>query len=168
MLVHQLFALPTDDTVQYLRNIFDACPFEIDFDGLCVELNSSAQEMEPSQEFIYTAKGGTLNLFYDSNTQQSSLLLPLVSESLALRAFELREEAPSAFYGDMYFPYLVIKRGMVNPRRHIRAFINSLSDTLAADNAQPLEFEYEVKVERDLQYVPDADYYQSRMADVQL
>jgi hypothetical protein len=164
MLVHQIFALPSADTVDYLKNMFDGCPFEVDFDGLCVELNSSFQEMEEVQGNVCAARAGSMNLFYDSNTQQSSLLLPLISDQLALRAFELRETAPSAFYGNLYYPYLIFKRGMVNPRRHIRAFINSVSDTLVSANAENLYFEYEVSLSRDLMYAPDMDYYQSRMA----
>lgn len=165
MLVNQLLVLPTPDTLDYLGKVFSACPFNLDLSKSFVELNSSASPMVPDTSRIYSARAGTMQVFYDQSTQQSSLLLPLVSTTLTERAHELRETTPSAFYGTHYFPFMVVLRGMPPLARTYRSFIASVSNTLATDPNQVLMFDAELVVSHDFTAIPDGDYYESQVAD---
>src|SRR5271163_5001474 len=99
MYVNQLIVLPDDQTLNYLRQIFSACPFDIDFHKMSVEVNSATQEMEADTSRVYVAEAMSMNIWYDSATQSTSLLLPLRSPALEARCVELRASAPSEFYG---------------------------------------------------------------------
>jgi hypothetical protein len=164
MLVHQLLVLPTPDTLEYLSKVFSACPFNLDLSKLYVEVNSSQQSMVPDTSRIYSAKAGTMQVFYDQATKQSSLLVPLVSNSLQDRVHELRKTAPSAFYGDHYFPNMVVVRGMPPMAKSYRSFIASVSNTLATAEDQTLMFDAELIVSNDFNAIQDGDYYESQLA----
>lgn len=163
MHVNQLIVLPDDETLNYLRQIFSGCPFDIDFHKMYVELNSSTQEMVADISRTYVAESMSMDVWYDSATQSTSLLLPLNSPTLVARCHELRASAPSEFYGAHYFPFLVLKRYMPPMYRQYRAFINSISDTLFA-NQTPLVFGSEFLLPQSFEYVPDVDFYKSQIA----
>lgn len=165
MLVHQLLVLPMPETIEYLSKVMSACPFSLDLTKAFVELNSSKTPMVPDTNRVYTARAGTMQVFYDGATQQSSLLLPLQSPALLARTTDLRRDAPSAFYGDHYFPHLVLARGMPPMARAYRSFIASVSTTLATDPDQVLMFDAELVVSNDFHSVPDADFYESQVAN---
>jgi hypothetical protein len=165
MLVHQLVVLPTPETLDYLGKVFSACPFNLDLSQAYVEINSSQTSMVPDTARIYTARAGNLQVFYDASTQQTSLLLPLHSPALESRVSELRESAPSAFYGEHYFPNLVLVRGMPPLARTYRSFIASVATTLASDPNQVLTFDAELVMSKDFHTIPDADYYESQLAN---
>ena|ERR1700680_4759306 len=164
MLVNQLIVLPDEGTLNYLRQVFSGCPFDLELGKAYVEVNSSLGEMIPDDSKVYVAQAGSMNIWYDSSTQSSSLLLPLVSKELSTRCHELRESAPSLFYGEWYMPFLAIKRHMPPMSRNHRAFINSVSDVLAA-NRVPLIFEAEFLLPQSFEYVPDTDFYVSQIAN---
>lgn len=163
MQVNQLIVLPDEGTLNYLRQIFSACPFDLDLTKAYVEINSSQQEMEPDDRRTYVAAAGSMNVWYDSSTQSASLLLPLESNPLTERCMEIRKTAPSVFYGDHYIPFMVIKRHMPPMRRKYRDFINSVSDVLYA-NRMPLVFDAEFLFPQSLEYIPDTDFYVSQIA----
>jgi len=164
MQVNQLIVLPDAGTLDYLRQMFSGCPFDLDLAKAYVEVNSSLGEMEPDDSNVYVASAGSMNIWYDSSTQSSSLLLPITSVALTDRCMELRDSAPSLFYGDYYMPFLVIKRHMPPMSRHYRSFINSISDVLYA-NRQPLVFDSEFLLPQSFEYVPDTDFYVSQIAN---
>ena len=165
MLVNQLLVIPTPETIEYLSKVFSACPFPLNLRDAFVEVNSSQTPMVPDTDRIYKATAGTMRVFYDQSTEQSSLLLPLVSEPLFDRCEELRQEAPSAFYGEYYFPHLVLVRGMPPLARSYRGFISSVATTLATDPNQCLLFDAELVVSRDFHAAPDMDYYTAQIAN---
>lgn len=165
MLVNQLLVLPTPETIEYLSKVFGACPFAVDLSKAFVEVNSSQTQMVPDTSRVYKATAGTMQVFYDQSTEQSSLQLPLVSEPLFDRCEELRQEAPSAFYGEHYFPHLVLVRGMPPLARSYRSFIASVATTLATDPNQCLLFDAELVVSTDFHAAPDMDYYGSQIAN---
>jgi hypothetical protein len=164
MQVNQLIVLPDEGTLNYLRQLFATCPFDLDLDKAYVEVNSSLGEMEPQEHNVYVAEAGSMNVWYDSSTQSTSLLLPLKSKVLTDRCMEIRETAPSLFYGEYYMPFLVIQRGMPAMRRSYRTFINSVSDVLYA-NRIPLVFGSEFLLPSNFEYVPYTDYYVSQLAN---
>lgn len=165
MLVHQLVVLPTPETVDYLGKVFSACPFQMDLSKAYVEINSSQTAMVPDTNRIYTARAGNLQVFYDGSTQQTSLLLPLNSNALHERATEVRESAPSAFYGEHYFPNLMLVRGMPPLARSYRSFIASVATSLATDPNEVLTFDAELVMSNEFKSIPDADYYESQLAN---
>lgn len=164
MQVNQLIVLPDEGTLNYLRELFSSCPFDLDLGKCWVEVNSSLGEMVADDTRTYVAEAGSMNVWYDSSTQSTSLLLPLKSNELTARCMEVRENAPSLFYGEYYMPFLVIQRGMPAMRRKYRSFINSVSDVLYA-NRMPLVFDSEFLLPQNFEYVPYTDYYVSQLAN---
>jgi hypothetical protein len=164
MQVNQLIVLPDAGTLNYLREIFSGCPFDIDLSKAYVEVNSSLGEMQADDSRVYTAAAGSMNVWYDSSTQATSLLLPLQSPTLTDRCMEIRETAPSLFYGEYYMPFVVLQRNIPPMRRAYRSFINAVSDVLFA-NRLPLVFESEFLLPKNFEYVPYTDYYVSQLAN---
>lgn len=167
MIVNQLLVLPSDDTLDYLTRVFSGCPFDLDLTKCYVEVNSSQHAMEPDPGRLYKAKAGTMKEYFDSASQSSWLLLPLDCPALSQRAMEVRLEqgAPSAFYGDHYFPHMVVKAHMPPRYQSLRAFVNSVSNTLATTEDHPLLFEGEFVVASEFHAVPQADYYATMAVD---
>ncbi len=164
MLVHQMFVLPSPETLSYFSRLLSGCPFPIDMYSFCVELNSSEYPMVPDTARVYVAEAGNLNTYYDSATGQSSLILPLHSPALDERVAELREQSPSAFYGQHYFPFMLLSRPSPQLSRPNRSFISSISSTLAG-NHQPLIFEAECILSKDMKNPPFLDYYSAMIAN---
>lgn len=163
MIVYQLVALPTEDTLQYLSQVFDACPVDLNLKGFHVEINSSVEPMEADPSRLYKATAGMMDRFYDSVTGDTSLILPLRSMDLQERCAEVRVNAPSAFYGSMYFPFMVIKDNLPTMKRHRRGLMQSYADILVA-NHRPLLFEAELVIEKEYESVPYFDYYMTQAA----
>lgn len=164
MLVHQMFVLPSPETLDYFSKIMSACPFNIDIYSFGVELNSSEYPMVPDIDRVYVAEAGNMNTYYDSSTGQSSLILPLRSRAMDERATELREHAPSAFYGEHFFPFMLMSLPSPQLSRPNRSFIASIASTLAG-NHQPLIFEAECILSKDVKNPPFLDYYSAMIAN---
>lgn len=165
MLVNQLVVLPTESTLDYFSKVLGGCPFNIDLTLMHVVINSSESPMAPNTDLIYTARAGTLGVFYDSATGESSLILPLDSHALQARRAELQSVAPDAFGQGIYYPHLVLVRGMPPLARSYRSFIASVGNTLAAGSDGPLLFDAETSMSKELRYVPDADFYATMRAN---
>lgn len=164
--VHQLVVLPTKDTLDYLNKVFSACPFDHDFRTIYVEINSSLTEMEPEPDNVYTARAGTMRPFYDTATQTTSLILPLFSQSLTERCAQVREYAPSAFYGHLYFPNMVVKPNMPPLAKSYRSFIASVANTLATAEDAVLIFDAELVVTKTYMAAPQLDFYAAMESNV--
>lgn len=164
MLFNELICLPTDETLDHLSRVFSACPFDLDLKKLYVVLDQSERPLKPDTSRVYEAKAGTLNLWYDTAVQMSSLILPLESEAMRERAMELRDGKGSTFYGDHYFPHMVILQDAPPMSRHYRTFISSVSTTLATSD-YPLYFDAELVVQRDYHAIPQADFYAAMLAN---
>lgn len=171
MLVNRLLVFPTQNTLDYFSRILSGCPFDLDLNQMYVEVNSSVNEMIPDSNIIYEASAGTLNTYYDTATNESSLILPLISPSLTERCKQVRSYAPTAFYYDKennkeyYFPFLVVKE--IAPPKSIsyRGFLASISTTLAG-NHYPLLFSNEYIVTSEFDQIPHQDYYNSMLANI--
>jgi hypothetical protein len=169
MIVNRLLVFPTQNTLDYFSRIFSGCPFDLDLNQMYVEINSSVQEMTCDTDAIYEATAGTLDIYYDTAINDSSLILPLTSPSLVERCKQVRSYAPTAFYYDKennreyYFPFLLIKD--IAPTKSIsyRRFLASISTTLAG-NHYPLLFGNEYIVTADFDQIPHQDYYNSVLA----
>jgi hypothetical protein len=165
MLIHQLCVLPDAGTLDYFSRTMSACPFEgFDMYQMYVELNSSEYPMNTDPDKVYIARAGTMAVYYDSNTEQSSLILPLYSEEMDDRVRNLRSSAPSAFYGEHFFPFLVVQFPAPQLSRSNRSFIASISNTFASNN-EPLVFEGECIRSMDFKKPPYLDYYNAMVAN---
>jgi hypothetical protein len=166
MLINQLLVLPSTDTLAYLSRVFGGCPFDLDLTKCYVEINSSQYEMEPEPARLYRAHAGTMKEYFDTASQSSALILPLDCQPLVERAHDVRMRgAPSAFYGDHYFPHMIVKTHMPPRYPSLRAFVNSVSNTLATTEDHPLLFEGEFIVQQEFHAIPQADYYATMVAD---
>jgi hypothetical protein len=164
MQVNELLVIPTQETLEYLATTMSGCPFDLDLTKTFVTLNISQQEMTPEPERVYKATAGSLGVWYDQSTGYSSLILPLLSESMLERVAEVRAESPSAFYGDHWFAFMVLVPDFPpQSRRHV-GFTNSVSDTLATAQNAPLFFDAELVRTTDVHAVPFADYYAAQIA----
>jgi hypothetical protein len=166
MLINELLVIPTQETLRMMSAIFSACPFDLFLDRAYVVLNMSEEHMEPEPDLLYSAQAGTLNLWYDTATQMTSLILPLVSPSLNERVVAVREKAPSAFYGEHYFPHMVLAEDFPPVARRYAGFLASVGNSLAA-LTEPLFFDAELVIQKDYRAVPQADFYASMLANVQ-
>jgi hypothetical protein len=165
MLVNELICLPTRETLDYLSHIFSGCPFDLDLSKCYVVLNISEEQMETEPDNVYKATAGNMNVWYDTGTEMSSLILPLISPELNARAQELRADAPSAFYGSHYFPHMVVVQDMPPMARHFSSFISSMAHVLATTPDSPLFFDAELVMSKNYYAVPQADFYASMLAN---
>ena len=164
MQVNELVVLPTQETLEYLAYTMSACPFDMNLQDTYVTLNMSQEPMEPDPSRVYKATAGSLGIWYDQATGYSSLILPLYSESMIERVAELRADAPSAFYGDHWFAFMVLVPDFPPQARRYVAFINSISDSLAMAQEAPLFFDAELVRSTEVHAVPFADYYAAQIA----
>jgi hypothetical protein len=165
MQVNEMVVLPTQETLEYLASTFSGCPFDIDLTKTYVSLAYSQDEMTAQPDNLYGAKAGSMDVWYDNSTGYSSLILPLISDTLIERAEELREEAAPAFYGTHYFAFIVLVNDFPPISRRYKGFINSVSDSLAMAQDARLFFDAEIQRQVDVQAVPFADYYASQIAN---
>lgn len=164
MLFNELICLPTDETMAHLSRVFSACPFDLNLRTLYVVLAQSERPLKADPSRVYEAKAGTMNVWYDTAVQLSSLILPLESGSMNERATEARGGEPSTFYGDHYFPHMIVVQDMPPLARHYSTFIASISHVLATSE-YPLFFDAELVVQRDYHAIPQADYYAAMLAN---
>lgn len=157
MKLYDLVTVPTYESLQYLQGLFKGCPFDVNLRQCYVSLNISESPSEPDHERTFLANCGAMGIYYDSTLQSSSLVLPLYSEEMVERAAELRESELNKFYGDLYFPHMVIVPYFPPSRRHFNAFVNSVADALIG---APLNFGGEVIKERELSRAPASEFYQ--------
>jgi hypothetical protein len=160
MLFNQLIALPRPETVDYLSRMLSGSPLTIDLTTIYVEINLSQEEMEPDDEAVYTARPGNGGVWYDTGTGISSWLIPLVSEQLQRRHFDLQQSAPNPFYKG-YIPHMILVPGVPPLKRNYRTFMASINNTLATSN-QPLLFDAEITRQLDLTRAPMYDFYQDK------
>jgi hypothetical protein len=163
MIVNELSVLPDADTIDYLSTIMSGAPLSIDLESIYVVVAQSQSEIKADPNTVFLAKAGSLDMWYDTATGETSLILPLMSPALDARAAEVRNKTEPAFYGGVYIPFLTIVPHMPALSRHYRRFVRGLSDTLWA-NRQPLVFEREFVTVKDYAAVPNADFYASYAA----
>lgn len=160
MLFNQLIALPRPETLEYLSRIMSGSPLMIDLKTMYVEINLSQQPMEADPEAVYSARPGKGGVWYDSASGISSWIIPLVSEQLQMRHFELQQVAPNPFY-KAYIPHLILIAGVPPLKRNYRAFMSSINNTLATTDEQ-LFFDAEIVREVDLTRAPMYDFYKDQ------
>jgi len=165
MLVNELICLPDQETLDYLSRVFSACPFDLDLSKSYVVLNISEEPMEAEPDNVYRAEPGNMGIWYDTGTQMSSLILPLISPGLNDRVAALRTESPSAFYGEHYFPHMVIIHDTPPMARHFSSFVSSVAHVLATTPEAPLFFDAELVMSKTYHAVPQADFYASMLAN---
>ena len=154
MLINQVVCFPTKETLDYLNSVFSNCPFDYNFDECRVILNESLGPAELRPNATYSARCGTLRYCYSDYLQSTSLILPLISDSLLARQTELRVAD-----GSIYHPYPLAFLPLINMmpplRNNYRTFIASVSDIFAA-NEQLLSFTAETQAMAEI-----ADVYKT-------
>lgn len=133
MLLHYVNVLPSEETLNYLSNVFSMSSLPFDLDELSLELNVSTempQSLDPLA--FYTATPTLLDKIYDPQSDSTSLVLFFMSEALTDRCMQLREQAPNPFH-DHYYPHIKLLKNLPPLRRYLVAQMNSYSDTFAKD-----------------------------------
>ena len=165
MVVNHLFVVPSDNTLAYLEQQTSGCPFTIDLSKVFVTVAFTTAAIEPDSSQIYLAEMGNLSLFPNLNLGGSSLILPLVSNSLQQANFDISETEGDAF-DILYSPHLTLVETMPPNRRYIKSWINSLSGIFKADG-RPLEFGNETVESIELSSPLDEGYLNYQQAMVQ-
>lgn len=160
MLFNQLIVLPRPETLEYLSRILSGSPLTIDLKTMYVELNLSQGDMDPEPEAVYMAKAGNGGVWYDTGTGLSSWIIPLVSEQMQRRHFDLQPEAPNPFYKG-FIPHLILLPGVPPLKRNYRTFMASINNTLAT-SYEPLLFDAEIVRPIELTRAPMYDFYKDK------
>lgn len=162
-ILNRIFVLPTEETLEILKDHFQAAPFDIYWDQLCVEIGSTPYKIDLAEpETIYAATTGSMGLWYDTATALNSLILPLFpSQEMANRNKEIGDG-----WGRKFLPYLRIRETMVNGRK-VKAFCNSVA-TGFVDYPQILTFHIETSIVDNSVVAPDHGFYQDYLARGQI
>lgn len=161
MQANQIVVFPDKDTTEYFKKVFASCPFDVDIDSFHVVLNETKDFVELDPNRIYTAQCGLLGYWYDEGLGGTSLILPLVSESLLIRMAELRVSNGAVFHAQP-LAFMVIKSYMPPLSRAYRNFVVSVSDILLA-NEQPLIFTGETQAFKEFEAIPNFNYYEDQL-----
>lgn len=155
--VHTLWILPTDETLTYLQSLFQSTPLTVNWDSLGVEIASSRSPIKTGPESrSFNAFPGSMDIWYDTATTRSYLLLPLIpSPKMARR----HEEVGNVWGRNQFRPVMSLGELQTNRRNH-KSIINSISTALI-DTAPVLQFHCEMVIEDDsaLQVAPFSDFY---------
>ncbi|QRE00122.1 hypothetical protein [Burkholderia phage BCSR5] len=158
MLVNEMVALPSPETLEYLSMVMSASPIpDMNMEEWYCALNYSLEQMDAQIEREYVAYVDTINIWYDDQIGSSQLLMVLKSEDMVQRNAELQADAPNPFY-TRYYPYMVMLENMPQLKRNYRAAISSWADALVRDRT-PLIFGTETLIERDYPKAPGMNFY---------
>ena len=151
--MNHLIALPSDSTLDYFQALFDATPFEINWNGLYVEIGSSEQALV-SKNIDYRAIPGSMGIWYDPATARSQLILPLFpSEEMVQR----HNEVGDAWSRPVFLPFIMLCEEPSH-RRKSKGVLNSISTTLV-DTSPILWFGSEMVIEDDAKYPASMGFY---------
>jgi hypothetical protein len=164
MVCNELLVIIAPETLVHMSAILSGCPFDMDLRQAYLSLNISPEEMTPEPENVYSAQAGNLGIWYDQSTGYSSLILSVLSPAINDRVMQLREKAPNIFYGDHYFPHVVLVPDFPPISRRYSGFISSVGNSLATMPV-PLFFDAELVRTAEFNAVPQADYYAAQVAN---
>jgi hypothetical protein len=151
--MNKIFLLPTQDTLDMLQAVFSGSPIIINWDLLGMELGSSVDPVELEDGGEYRALTGPMNVFYDSGTSRSHLLMSLVpSDEMVARHKQIGDA-----WGRNFVPYMNMCEDPLM-RRARKAFMNSVSTRLV-DFPLMLTFHNETLVVDDSVRPAHAEFY---------
>lgn len=156
MILNHLFVVPDVGTQDYLKQVFQGCPFFIDFDSLKCSLYITPDAIEAEQGRVYTANAGTMGYWYETPIQASSIVLPLFSEQMQMEYSKLKNNARPAF-NMPYVPAMVIVEFAPPRRQLITNFVNSVAEALV-NHGQPLIFVNEVVESKEFDSAPHLEF----------
>lgn len=131
MLLNKLTVFASLETKAYFNTILAGSPIEINVEDFKVDIITTSGELETKPSAVYTALSGSMNIWYDAARQESSLILPLFSNSLTNRFYEISNSGSVPYWYPSYNPYMTFKFNMPTRHKHYRGFLNSIATTLA-------------------------------------
>ncbi len=161
MLVNETVIFPEADTLEYLNQVFQDCPFTIDLSLCHVTLNETWDACSIDPSAIYEAKAGTLGYWYDDSIEGSSLILPLESPSIITRMNQLRQEKGYVFHKQP-LAFMVLQKYMPPLSRRNRNFVISVSEILY-NSEHVFKFTGETQRLTDIDKAPYDLYYQDNL-----
>lgn len=151
--MNRLFALPTDETLDLLKDLFQSAVYP-DWDSLCVEIGTSKSTIVPQPLLQYCATPGSMGIWYDPASAISRLIIPLFPDAdMAARAAKVGDAWHRSFV-----PYMVILDGPGN-QRSAKSIINSIATTLV-DTSPIFTFHNETVLVDDSTYPANIGFYE--------
>jgi len=136
-----LAIIPTDATLDYLKDCFQATNVEIDWDNVYVEICSTDKQIELRPNKVYQFNAGSMGYWYDDDAGHSNIILPLIPGDDAISRFK----EVGDIWKRHFVPHMVLTDKFNNKRR-TKARINSIATGLI--EVQPiLEFYSEMWIE---------------------
>ena len=152
--MNKVFLLPTNSTIDALKDIMATSPVHIDWDSLGVEIGTSMGSVTADEDVEYRALTGEVNVWYETATGRSSLLLTLIPSP---EMVERHNQIGDAWDRPDFFPFINLHSDPVL-RRNRRAFFNSVSSRFV-DLPIMLTFHNEIVVPSDALVPAQADFY---------
>jgi hypothetical protein len=140
MMLNTLYVVLEDGTREYLQRMMGAAPdgLNLDFNPK-IELFTSPDTITPDKRNIYNARSITFDMWYSGHIQATSGLIVLDSPSMESRYTELLSEGQTPAWPYGYHPHYTLIPFVPPLKRHVRAWLNSISNTLAESDT-PLIF----------------------------
>jgi hypothetical protein len=157
MLFQRLSVVPSNDSLQYLYNMFAAAPFLVELDTITVDVMISTDPLVAAIDNTYTLTPKHLRLYYDSNLQTSSWIMSFESPDLQKRYRQLQDLGVTPALHNYYHPHAVIVRYAPPLSKNYRRFMTSMSN-IFGDCKRSLMFGLEHTVDVDLNFPPEKDY----------
>lgn len=153
-ILNKVFLLPTNASLDALRDVMATCPILINWDSLGVEIGTTNADLVANPDVEYRALTSELNVWYETATGQSSLLLTLLpSPEMADRHNQIGD----VWGRQDFFPFMKLYDDPVLQRNR-RAFFNSVSSRFY-DYPLMLTFHAEMVVESDAIVPAQEDFY---------
>lgn len=126
-MIYKLYALPTLQTVEYLDSVFQGSPIPIDPQIFGVELGSSRTEVGPYPDAVYRAMPALMDVWYDTATQRSFWILPLIPSPEMVD----RHDQVGDAWNRQFVPFVRVAE-VQNMRRRNVAWLRSIATGLAS------------------------------------
>ncbi len=157
-MIYSLFVLPTPETAQFFREVFQGSPTFIDPDTFGVYLGSSRTPISARQGHVLRAMPDTMDQWYETAMGHSNWLLPIIPSPEMVARHDTIGDA----WGRQFVPFIKVS-DQANDARHTRNFMRSISTSLV-DIKPILTFDNEVVVETDSVLPFQQDFYEDYIA----
>lgn len=164
MIVHQLYLLPSPDTVNFIKQQMSPPPFDINYDKFAVLLYSSMHPIQAQPDRWYSAQSRKLERVYNSQLQREDWIMTLDSPQMVHRWEEEQPKAKDAFYNDC-FPHMILVEGMPQATQSVRQFRVAMENSFN-DNKVDMVFGNELVITKDISFPPDYDYQQLKLMEL--
>ena|SRR5690606_21206069 len=127
MIIYKLEAFLSEESLGLLQDITKTSPFRFQFYPVEVMASVTPLEEQPVSGASFASTLGLVSAFDESTSSSPSIILLKSQDLEGLHA----QVGGDYAWSYPYQPYMRVSTGSVPRRRHIVAFLNSISNTLA-------------------------------------